>query len=91
MTAAVTVSRSCAACGGPLTCHRSHAVYCSNACRQRAYRSRQERRRPESVTLTPTLRAWLKAEIDRQARERLKTERARLREETLREGWGLEP
>jgi hypothetical protein len=88
MTAAVT--RSCAACGGPLTCHRSHAVYCSNACRQRAYRSRQETRRPESVTLTASLRAWLRAEIDRRTRARL-AERERLREEALREGWGLEP
>jgi hypothetical protein len=91
MTAAVTVSRSCAACGGPLTCHRSHAVYCSNACRQRAYRSRQETRRPEGVALTASLRAWLRAEIDRRTRARLASERERLREEALRKGWELEP
>lgn len=74
----VTVSRGCSGCGAPLAGRRSHAAYCSNACRQKAYRRRQA---PESVTLTPALRAWLRAEIDRRTRERLKGEREQLREE----------
>jgi hypothetical protein len=38
--------------------------------------------------LTAALRVWLKTEIDRRSRERLKSERTRLRAQALREGWG---
>jgi hypothetical protein len=41
--------------------------------------------------LTAAVRVWLKAEIDRRSRARLASERERIREEALREGWGLEP
>lgn len=30
----------CEVCGGPFTAKRSHALYCSNKCRQQAWRDR---------------------------------------------------
>jgi ABC-type taurine transport system ATPase subunit len=37
----VTVTRACATCGGSLEPRRSTRRYCSNGCRQRAYRARR--------------------------------------------------
>lgn len=74
--------RACEVCGGTFTPRRrSNARLCGPACKQKAYRRRRADLKPLSVTLTPTVRVWLRAEIDRRTRERLKQEEARLRAE----------
>lgn len=65
----VSVTRSCEVCGGSFEAIRSTGRYCGNRCRQQAFRDRR-RKLAEPVRLTPELRAWLKAQIDRRARER---------------------
>jgi hypothetical protein len=64
---AVTLSRSCAVCGGDLHGRRSHARTCSNRCRQADHR-RKHAPPPKLVELTPELRRWL---ADQVARRRL--------------------
>ena len=58
----------------PATGRRRH--WCSKACKQRAWRKRQQ----PPVQLTPELRRWLRTEIDRRRREEVaRLERAERR------------
>lgn len=71
MTAArVTLTQSCETCGGSFEPRRSTRRYCSSPCRQKAYRERQARC-DKIVRLTPAQRAWLRAEVDLRAREKV--------------------
>jgi hypothetical protein len=77
--------RACEVCGEQFTPRRrSDARLCGPACKQRAYRLRRTAEKPQSVTptpLTPSIRSWLHAEIDRRRRAVLAGEPARLRRE----------
>jgi hypothetical protein len=42
----VSVTATCAVCGRDIRWLRADARYCSNACKQRSYRARNEGRRP---------------------------------------------
>jgi hypothetical protein len=42
----------------------------------------------DKARLDPEARRWLKAEVDRRTRQRLKGEKARLRAEALLKRWG---
>lgn len=78
MSAPVTFSRACEVCAGPLVQLRSHARFCSNACRQEAYRRRKRGTIPtESVRgLTFETRQLLRAVVDRHQRDEMTRRRA---------------
>ncbi len=53
----VTTSPSCRACGAPLAQVRGRQAYCSQACRQRAYRQRRPQPALAAATTSPPRRA----------------------------------
>ncbi len=67
MSRRVTAISACRQCGRPFEANRSDAVYCSNACRQKAHRGRHAviRNGAERVRLTFELRERLRREISR--------------------------
>ncbi len=80
----VTAIASCRFCGEAFTASRSDAAYCSNACRQAAYRRRRVTDNGTApVRLTYELREHLRREIDRRRRLTIAAEERALR---LREG-----
>jgi predicted nucleic acid-binding Zn ribbon protein len=95
VSAAVTASRACEVCGDPLTCRRADSRFCSNACRQEAYRRRLNRQHVQELqaaaeraesNLPKLRRAWFELEKDERLRTRawLIEEIERRRAERLR-------
>jgi hypothetical protein len=74
----VTVSRSCVVCDGELEGRRQQTAYCSNACRQRAYRQRRKTvTRSAPIRISFELYKRLEVEANRRRRARIEDLRQR--------------